>query len=205
MDNILRVFAIAALLAAPATAQAQQRPEGWRDGQHRGQIDREGRSQRGGYREDGRAIERGRDFQRDRGERHDGDRRGWQDGNRRNWQRDGDWGWSRYDGRDHDRRDWNRNWRDDRRYDWRGHRAEYRDIYRGSRYYGPRGTRYHRWYNGYRAAPYFYAQRHWISDPWRYRLPPAYGGYRWVRYYDDVALVDIRTGLVADVIFSFFL
>ncbi len=35
-------------------------------------------------------------------------------------------------------------------------------------------------------------------------LPPAYGSYRWVRYYDDVILVDLRSGYVVDVIHDFF-
>jgi hypothetical protein len=35
-------------------------------------------------------------------------------------------------------------------------------------------------------------------------LPPAYGPYRWVRYYDDVLLVDIRSGYVVDMINNFF-
>ena len=37
-----------------------------------------------------------------------------------------------------------------------------------------------------------------------YRLPPAWGPYRWVRYWDDALLVDTRTGMVVDVIYSFF-
>jgi hypothetical protein len=35
-------------------------------------------------------------------------------------------------------------------------------------------------------------------------LPAAYGSYRWVRYYDDVLLVDVRNGRVVDVIRDFF-
>ena len=50
----------------------------------------------------------------------------------------------------------------------------------------------------------FFGSRYWISDPWRYRLPPVYGPYRWVRYYDDALLVDIYSGEVVDVIYDFF-
>ena len=50
----------------------------------------------------------------------------------------------------------------------------------------------------------FYSQRYWINDPWYYRLPPAYGDYRWVRYYDDALLVDVYSGRVVDVIYDFF-
>ena len=37
-----------------------------------------------------------------------------------------------------------------------------------------------------------------------YGLPPAYGPYRWVRYFDDVMLVDVRSGIVADILYDFF-
>ena len=44
----------------------------------------------------------------------------------------------------------------------------------------------------------------WLNDPWQYRLPPAYGPYRWVRYCNDALLVNIYTGQVVDVIHGFF-
>jgi Ni/Co efflux regulator RcnB len=50
----------------------------------------------------------------------------------------------------------------------------------------------------------FYSSNYWISDPWQYRLPAAYPGTRWVRYYNDVLLVDTYTGEVLDVIHDFF-
>jgi Ni/Co efflux regulator RcnB len=37
-----------------------------------------------------------------------------------------------------------------------------------------------------------------------YRLPPAYPGTQWIRYYDDALLVDIWTGEVVDVVYDFF-
>ena len=40
--------------------------------------------------------------------------------------------------------------------------------------------------------------------PWQYRLPPAYGPYRWVRYHNDAVLIDTYTGEVEDVIYGFF-
>lgn len=103
-----------------------------------------------------------------------------------------------------DRGRWNNGWRNDRRYDWRGYRSSNRDRFRLPRYYAPRGYQYRRWSPGYRLEPFFYGRSYWIMDPWEYRLPPAYGPYRWVRYYDDVLLVDIDTGMVVDVITDFF-
>ena len=50
----------------------------------------------------------------------------------------------------------------------------------------------------------YYGSSYWLNDPWQYRLPPAYGPYRWVRYWDDALLVNIYTGEVVDVIHNFF-
>ncbi|MCJ2177895.1 RcnB family protein [Novosphingobium album (ex Hu et al. 2023)] len=117
----------------------------------------------------------------------------------------------RYDRRD-DRRDyrdarrWDRNdWRHDNRYDWRSYRARNRTVYRIGRYNAPYyGYRYRRLGIGFSLGTLFYGSRYWITDPWYYRLPEVYGPYRWVRYYDDVLLVNIYTGEVVDVIYDFF-
>ncbi|QYU71092.1 RcnB family protein [Leptolyngbya sp. 15MV] len=57
---------------------------------------------------------------------------------------------------------------------------------------------------GFTLSNLFYSNRYWINDPWQYRLPAVYGPYRWVRYYDDVLLVNTYTGEVVDVIHDFF-
>jgi hypothetical protein len=100
---------------------------------------------------------------------------------------------------------WDRGWRNDRRYNWRGHRDRYSNYYRPGRYYAPHRRDYYRRFSVgiYIGAPY-YGDRYWISDPWHYRLPAANGPYRWVRYYDDVLLIDLRSGYVVDVIHDFF-
>ncbi|WP_313958547.1 RcnB family protein [Novosphingobium sp. 9] len=72
-------------------------------------------------------------------------------------------------------------------------------------YYAPyRGYSYRRVGIGFSLGALFYGERYWINDPWYYRLPPAYEPYRWVRYYDDVLLVNVYTGDVVDVIYDFF-
>ena len=117
---------------------------------------------------------------------------------RREWRQE-----RRADRRDHRR--WDRNWRHDRRYDWRDYRYSNRDLYRWGRYYSPyRNHRYSRLSIGIQLGSPFYSDRYWISDPWQYRLPQAYPGTRWIRYYDDVLLVDMYTGEVIDVIYDFF-
>lgn len=99
-----------------------------------------------------------------------------------------------------------RGWRNDRRYDWHGWRESHRDLFQGPRYRPPRGYGYgYRSFSpGYRLQPFFYDRAYWIDDPFAYRLPPAEGPYRWIRYYNDVVLVDLRTGSVVDVIRDFF-
>ena len=102
--------------------------------------------------------------------------------------------------------DWNRGWRQDRRYDWQGWRSQHRETYRLGRYRPPYGAgRGYRNYGiGYQIEPIFYAQDYWIDNPDYYRLPPAYGPYRWVRYYNDALLVDLEDGEVVDAIPNFF-
>lgn len=162
--------------------------------------DRDGRD-RDGRGWDGRGGDRLDQNRRDRD-------REWQDRNDRGWDRadrnrDGR-SWDRNDGRPHDRR-WDNSWRNDRRYDWRGYRDSHRNVYRLPRYVAPRaGFSYRRWSPGYRFDPWFYGSSYWIGNPWQYRLPPAYGDYRWVRYYDDAVLVDLRSGEIVDILYDFF-
>ncbi len=107
-------------------------------------------------------------------------------------------------GRDNNGGNWNRGWRNDNRYDWQGYRNQHREIFRGGSYRAPYGYRYRRYGIGVAIAPVFFAQQYWIGDPGYYRLPPAYGPYRWVRYYNDALLVDIYSGVVVDSIPGFF-
>ena len=157
----------------------------------------------------------GRDTSTWREGRRDADRRDYQDNRERDWRSDTDrtrpsWHDRNYSGDDHrhysDARRWNRHdWRRDHRYDWRRYRESHRSIYRIGRYYSPyRDYSYRRLSIGFWLGPLFYSSRYWIDDPWYYRLPPVYGPYRWVRYYDDALLVNIYTGEVVDVIYDFF-
>ncbi len=123
-------------------------------------------------------------------------RDGWRDG-----RRDGGTRWTE----DTHRRWEGRDWRRDSRYNWSHYRNTHRDHYRAGRYYSPyRHYSYSRLSIGIYLGSGFYARNYWIDDPWSYRLPDAYGPYRWVRYYDDVLLVDIYDGRVVDVIYDFF-
>lgn len=106
---------------------------------------------------------------------------------------------------DRDGRRWSRDWRSNSHYNWHRYRSHNRNVFRIGRYYAPyTGYRYSRVGIGFYLNNLFFGSRYWINDPGYYRLPPAYGPYRWVRYYDDVLLVDIYSGEVVDVIYDFF-
>lgn len=137
---------------------------------------RDNRNDRNDVRNDGRGGRDGRNDWRDN-DRHD-----------RNW-----------------RNDWNRNWRNDNRFDWTRWRYSNRNIFHLSPYYSPyRNWGYQRFSIGFFLEPLFFDQRYWIGDPYDYRLPAAPYGTQWVRYYNDVVLVDLETGEIVDVIYDFF-
>jgi len=118
--------------------------------------------------------------------------------------RDGRDGHRRWNGDRDGHHRWSSDWRRDHRYDWRSYRSRYSSLFRLGRYYDPYRYGYRRFSIGFSLWPSYYGSNYWLNDPWQYRLPPAYGPYRWVRYYDDALLVNIYTGEVADVIYNFF-
>lgn len=201
------------------TWQQQQR-QGARSGAVDGRNDaqwRERRQSRPEARPDVQVNRVGRDGQQWRDRNNDGrpdsrpawqgsrgdwqnTRPGWQEGRRDYGNRNSGW----RDDRGGDR-SWDRGWRSNSRYDWSNYRARNRTVYRLGRYNAPYANyRYNRIGIGYSLNSLFYGQNYWLSDPWQYRLPEVYGPYRWVRYYDDVVLVDIYSGEVVDVIYDFF-
>ena len=98
-----------------------------------------------------------------------------------------------------------REWRSNHRYNWYNYRHQNRNTFRLGRYYAPyRSHSYSRISIGFHLGSGYYGNRYWINDPWTYRLPEVYGPYRWVRYYDDVLLVNVYSGEVVDVIHDFF-
>ena len=157
-----------------------------------------------------------------RGERQDyrqaqrrADRRDYRQAERREDRRDYRRAERRADIRDYRRADrrayrqaerrWDRSWRNNNRYNWHRYRAQNRRHFSLGRYYAPyRNYSYRRIGIGFTLGSLFFGNRYWINDPWSYRLPEVYGPYKWVRYYDDVLLVNTYTGEVVDVIHDFF-
>lgn len=97
--------------------------------------------------------------------------------------------------------------REDRRElreDWRDYRQRNRQTFRMGHYTAPRGYRYRQVSVGHTFRPAFYSNRYWISNPGRYRLD-APGRYRrWIRYGNDVVLINTRNGRVLIVHRNFF-
>jgi Ni/Co efflux regulator RcnB len=109
-----------------------------------------------------------------------------------------------------DLRDARREYREDfndRRYrwganDWSNYRRYNPGLYARGNWRAP--FRYTRFGVGARIAPAYYGSAYWIRDPWRFRLPVAGVGRRWIRHYGDVVLVDYRRGRVVRVIPGFY-
>ena len=88
------------------------------------------------------------------------------------------------------------------REDWRDYRRSNRNVYRAGSWRAP--FRYTRWNEGARIRPVYYSSRYYVSDPYRYRLPRPGNNLRWVRHYNDVLLVNVRSGRVMQVHRGFF-
>jgi hypothetical protein len=164
----------------------------------------------GGYRQNGD----------DRGEHHDGDHHdggrregGRHEGGQPGWdqrggdhrgqygdQRGGGYGDHRgqYGGRfDHNDRGYGR------ADEWRGERDRHPGDYGRGNWRAP--FAYRSFGIGATLPRDYWAPRYYMNDWARYRLPrPAYGFYRYVRHYDDVLLVDVRSGRVIRVYRSFY-
>ena len=101
-------------------------------------------------------------------------------------------------------RRWSREWHRDGRYNWRDWRRRHRSRFHLGFYYDPFGWDYFRYGIGWRLWPSYYRSSYWLNNSSYYRLPQAYGPYRWIRYHNDALLVNIYSGQVVDVIYDFF-
>ena len=106
-----------------------------------------------------------------------------------------------------DVRDARRDVRDSRRElreDWRDYRRSHRNVYRQPAYVGPRGYAYRPISTGYRFQPAYYGNRYVVNNYSTYRLPAPQRGARWVRYGNDIAMVNMSNGRVMQVYNGFF-
>ncbi|MGF7155952.1 RcnB family protein [Novosphingobium gossypii] len=106
-----------------------------------------------------------------------------------------------------DVRDARRNLNDSRRElreDWRDYRRSNRQAFHRPAYVGPRGYAYRPVAVGHRFDRAYYGDRYVVRDYARYRLPAPRAGHRWIRYNNDVVMVNPRSGRVVQVYNGFF-
>jgi Ni/Co efflux regulator RcnB len=94
--------------------------------------------------------------------------------------------------------------RQELREDWRDYQRAHRNEYRRNAWVGPRGYRYRPVAVGTVLNRLLYGDRYYVSDWNRYRLPNPGRFQRYVRYGDDVLLVNVRNGRVIRVYNNFY-
>ncbi len=82
----------------------------------------------------------------------------------------------------------------ERREDWRDYRQSNRQVFRGSRFNAP--FRYRTFNTGVSIGQSYYAPRYRVNNYSNYRLPQPGRFQTYVRHYNDVLLVNTRTGRV---------
>lgn len=98
-------------------------------------------------------------------------------------------------------RDARRDYREDLR-DYRDYRNTNRQAFRGPAFRSD--FRYQQFRPGVRIGPNFYAQRYVVNNYRNYRLPNPGPRQAWVRHYNDMLLVNTRSGTVMRVIPNFY-
>jgi Ni/Co efflux regulator RcnB len=89
----------------------------------------------------------------------------------------------------------------DSRYDGRYHNAG--RTYSGTNYHAPRGYRYARYSYGTRLPRGYWGSSYYVDyRPYGLARPPS--GYQWNRVGNDVYLVSMRDGMIADIVYSLF-
>ena len=108
---------------------------------------------------------------------------------------------NRHDDRRDGRQDMRQDHRDMRR-DRQDMRHDRRDMHRDRvAYVAPYQSWHYRTINpGYRLQSPFFGSRYYINDYGRYQLRAPNRWQRWIRYGDDLVLVNTRTGRVIQVI-----
>ena len=84
-----------------------------------------------------------------------------------------------------------------------GYAHNARRSFEGPRYVGPRDYRYVRYASGARLPQGYYGSGYYV-DYQPYGLAPPPQGYRWNRVGNDVYLISVRDGLIAEAVYSIF-
>ncbi len=92
--------------------------------------------------------------------------------------------------------------RQEYREDWRDYRGRNRGLYRAQRFDAP--FRYRTFNTGVNIGPSYWGPRYRVSNVSRWRLPPARPQQTYIRHYNDLLLINTRSGRVAQVYRGFF-
>ncbi len=90
----------------------------------------------------------------------------------------------------------------ERREDWRDYRQSNRRAFQGTRFNAP--FRYRTFNNGGTIGSSYYGPRYRVANYANYRLPHPGRGLTYVRHYNDVLLVNTRTGRVVQAYRGFY-
>jgi Ni/Co efflux regulator RcnB len=91
------------------------------------------------------------------------------------------------------------------REDWIDYKKTHPNVFRSTAYVGPDGYVYTRRGVGYVFPPEYRTDRYYLNNFATYRLRAPGAGQRYIRYGNDVALIDIATGRIVRIYESFFL
>lgn len=91
------------------------------------------------------------------------------------------------------------------REDWIDYKKKNPTVFDIDDYVGPTGYTYERRAVGYIFPPEYRADRYYLNDFATYRLGAPATGQRYIRYGNDVALIDSATGAVIRIYEGFFL
>lgn len=92
--------------------------------------------------------------------------------------------------------------RQEYREDWHDYRSRNRSAFHPARFNAP--FRYSNFNIGINLRPQYYQSRYYVNNYSAYRLPAPGYNLRYVRHYNDLLLVNIRTGKVANVYRGFY-
>lgn len=92
--------------------------------------------------------------------------------------------------------------RQEYREDWQDYRRDHRNAFRGAKFNAP--FKYRSFNTGARLTASYYSPRFYVNNYSSYRLKAPGYNQRYVRHYNDLLLVNVRSGTVVKVYRGFY-
>ena len=92
--------------------------------------------------------------------------------------------------------------RQEYREDWQDYRRDNRNAFRGTRFVAP--FRYRTFNPGVRLSTSYYGPRYYVNNYSNYRLHAPGRNQRYIRHYNDLLLVNVRSGVVIRAYHNFY-